>query len=419
MGYSGRHDHDVSKSPSTPCLSGRRDGLQQHSTCGEGAGDGRHIVLISGDEEYRSEEGLPMLAKMLSTLHGFRCTVLFSVDPETGIVNPTVNTNIPGLDSLDDADLMFILTRCRMLPDEQMAPIDRYLHSGRPVIAMRTATHAFRPTTENHRKVRAYLSEVSRAEDPSSGALPDIAPDAWGPYDHYGDGYTGPKEARRDGLGRLVVGERWIAHHGKHKHESARGVIAPEAAQHSILRGVSESEIWSAADVYAVRLPLPGDSRPLVYGQVMARTGEYKEDDPLYGMRPDDGPPADEKNDPMMPIAWTKTYQLPGGTPGRVFSTTLGSSTDLLEAGVRKMLMNAVFWALGEAGGIPIEGAASDLVGDFNPTACNLHPPEYWVGRGVKPAEFRSAERSVLQELKSLDGIVPAGQLVGAEPELR
>ncbi|MCY4535324.1 MAG: hypothetical protein OXB91_08170, partial [Bryobacterales bacterium] len=62
---------------------------------GEGAGQGKHIVLIGGDEEYRSEEGLPQLARMLSQHHGFRCTVLFAVDPETGIVNPHVNTNIP------------------------------------------------------------------------------------------------------------------------------------------------------------------------------------------------------------------------------------------------------------------------------------------------------------------------------------
>ena len=45
-----------------------------------GPGQGRHIVLLAGDEEYRSEEGLPMLAKILSQRHGFKCTVLFSVD---------------------------------------------------------------------------------------------------------------------------------------------------------------------------------------------------------------------------------------------------------------------------------------------------------------------------------------------------
>ena len=43
---------------------------------------GKHVVLISGDEEYRSEEALPMLGKILSQRHGFKCTVLFSVDPD-------------------------------------------------------------------------------------------------------------------------------------------------------------------------------------------------------------------------------------------------------------------------------------------------------------------------------------------------
>ena len=356
---------------------------------GEGAGQGKHIVLIGGDEEYRSEEGLPQLARMLSQHHGFRCTVLFAVDPSTGIVNPHVNTNIPGTEHLDDADLMFIQTRWRVLPDAQMEPIDRFLKAGKPVIALRTATHAFAPQPELHKQILGYLRAARRAEDPDSVALPDIAAEDWGPFDHYGDGYTGPMQEWRDGFGRLVVGERWVAHHGRHKHESAKGVIAAEAADHPALRGVDPDSIWSAADVYTVRLPLPGDSMALVHGKVMARAGEYNEEDALYGMRPSDAEPVEGKNDPMMPVVWTKSYQLPGGTQGRAFSTTLGTSTDLLEAGVRKMLLNAVFWALGEESAIPAEGVASDLVGDYNPTRFNNHPPEYWEQRAVVPADFR------------------------------
>src|ERR1700756_3196854 len=77
---------------------------------GEGAGKGKHIVLVSGDEEYRSEEGLPQLAKILSKHHGFQCTVLFAIDKD-GTINPNVTTNIPGLEALDSADLMIIQTR--------------------------------------------------------------------------------------------------------------------------------------------------------------------------------------------------------------------------------------------------------------------------------------------------------------------
>ena len=86
---------------------------------GSGPGAGKHVVLISGDEEYRSEEALPQLGKILATHHGFRCTVLFAIDPETGFIDPNVNDNIPGLANLDSADLMVIFTRFRALPDEQ------------------------------------------------------------------------------------------------------------------------------------------------------------------------------------------------------------------------------------------------------------------------------------------------------------
>jgi hypothetical protein len=61
----------------------------------DGPGKGKHIVLISGDQEYRSEEAIPQLAKILANHHGFKCTVLFTTDPKTGTVNPTIN-NIQG-----------------------------------------------------------------------------------------------------------------------------------------------------------------------------------------------------------------------------------------------------------------------------------------------------------------------------------
>ena len=61
----------------------------------DGPGKGKHIVLLSGDEEYRSEEGLPMLGKILSQRHGFKCTVLFSMNPADGTIDPNNETNVP------------------------------------------------------------------------------------------------------------------------------------------------------------------------------------------------------------------------------------------------------------------------------------------------------------------------------------
>lgn len=82
---------------------------------GEGPGKGKHIVLVSGDEEYRSEEALPQLARILSSRHGFKCTVLFAINPADGTIDPLNLSNIPGLEALGTADLMIIDTRFRKI----------------------------------------------------------------------------------------------------------------------------------------------------------------------------------------------------------------------------------------------------------------------------------------------------------------
>src|SRR5437773_9697632 len=99
---------------------------------GGGPGKGKHIVLVSGDEEYRSEEALPQLGKILAKHHGFKCTVLFAIEDgreipagggkapslvrtKVGEINPNIS-NIPGLETLATADLMVIFTRFRDLP---------------------------------------------------------------------------------------------------------------------------------------------------------------------------------------------------------------------------------------------------------------------------------------------------------------
>src|SRR5690606_30692871 len=80
---------------------------------GDGPGAGKHVVLVAGDEEYRSEEALPMLARLLAVHHGFRCTVLFATDRETGAIEPKEQTHVPGLEAVDDADLLVLFLRFR------------------------------------------------------------------------------------------------------------------------------------------------------------------------------------------------------------------------------------------------------------------------------------------------------------------
>jgi len=136
--------------------------------------------------------------------------------------------------------------------------------------------------------------------------------------------------------------------------------------------------------------PLTGDSKPVILGQVVKRKGEFDPKDPLFGMRPDDGPAVEgKKNNPMMPIGWTKTYQIPGGETGRVFTTTMGSSTDLLADGTRRMIVNAAYWCLGMEDMIPTEGAKVDIVGDFKPTAYGFFRGDHFIKKGLKPADFK------------------------------
>jgi hypothetical protein len=285
----------------------------------KGPGQGKHVVLISGDEEYRSEEALPQLAKILAKHHGFRCTVVFAVDPKTGTINPNVRNNIPGLEALQSADLMVIFTRFRDLPDEQMKYIADYVDSGRPIIGLRTATHAF---SIPRNKTYARYSYNSRD---------------W-----------------PGGFGREVLGETWVNHHGKHGKESTRGIIAKGQENNPGLRGIKDGDIWGPTDVYAVHLPLPGDCKPLVLGQV------------LENMKPTDKPVAGKKNDPMMSIAWIKTYKSGSGKTGRVFTSTIGASQDLESEGLRRLLVNACYWAIGLEGKIPAK-AQVDIVGTFKP----------------------------------------------------
>jgi hypothetical protein len=303
---------------------------------GDGPGKGKHVVLVSGDEEYRSEETLPQLARILARHHGFTCTVLFAIDPTDGTINPNRNDNIPGLEALDKADLLVIFTRFRKLPDEQMKHLVDYVESGRPIIGMRTATHGF-------------------ANDGNT---------AYPRYNWNSKEWSG-------GFGRQVLGETWISHHGDHGRQSTRGLIAPGAAEHPILRGIRDGDIWGPTDVYGVRLPLPDDCKPLVLGQV------------LQGMKPTDEPVSGPKNEPMMPIAWTKSYTGTQGKTARVFTTTMGAATDFASDGLRRLLVNACFWAVGLENKIP-EKTKVDFVGVFKPNPFGNNRFE----KGVKPSDL-------------------------------
>jgi len=300
-----------------------------------GPGQGKHIVFLSGDEEYRSEEGLPMLAKILATRHGFKCTVLFPIDSKDGAIDPTVQTNIPGLAALDSADLCVMLWRFRELPDAEMKHFVDYFNRGKPIIGLRTSTHAF---AYSRNKQSPYAK-----------------------YDWQSKAWSG-------GFGQQVLGETWINHHGDHGKQSTRGILNTQFTSHPILRDVTD--IWGPSDVYGV-VHLPTNATVLVWGQVLA------------GMKPTDPPLEGAKNNPMMPLVWVRDYTGESGKTSKIVTTTMGAATDLESAGLRRLLINACYWTTGLAEKIPAS-ANVDYVGEFKPTAFGFGKFK----RGVKPADL-------------------------------
>ena len=272
-----------------------------------------HVVFVTGDEEYRSEESMPMLARILKRDYGFRVTVLYSLDAQ-GFIDPNNLTNLPGLEALDSADLMVMFTRYRALPDAQLRHILDYVDSGRPVVGFRTATHALRYPNDS---TKTYLNEQWERE---------------------------------------LFGQRWITHHGHFEDGKAPLTdVQPISwmTSHPILRGVKPFKAYSwLYHVDGGEHALYGDSRPLLVGEAL-RSNHMNELDkyPLTN-----------------PVAWTKTHTGRSGKTGRVFFTTLGHPFDFRDESMRKLALNGILWAMGMEGRIPAEGARADVVGEYVPT---------------------------------------------------
>jgi hypothetical protein len=308
----------------------------------KGPGRGRHIVLLAGDHEYRSEETLPALARILARHHGFRCTTLFTVHPVTGFIDPTAD-HLPGAAALADAELMVIFTRFKDLPNAQMKHLDDYLRRGGPVVGLRTATHAFK--IDDPRRTYARYS-----------------------FHHEGPDFHG-------GFGRQILGETWAGHYGQNHVQSTRMFVLREAVSHPVLRGVTDIHV-QAGGYWA---------NPARGSRILAVT------QPLNGMFPDS--PIDFSKHPT-PGAWTRTYRH-GRGEARVFTTTQGASEDLLNPGFRRMLVNACFWAVGLEEAIRPD-LKIDFVGPYRPSPYRFDGHR----RGVYPEDLAGWESPVLDPTK-------------------
>lgn len=237
------------------------------------------VVFVAGDHEYSGEATLPLVAAELEKNYGMR-TLVIKASP-----NQNSEENIPGLEALRDADLAVFFLRWRRLPKEQLAYMDEYLKSGKPVMGFRTSTHAFNFPKGHEQEVWNAFGERAFGSPPGWGGKAK--------HSHYG-------------------------------HESTTDVsIIPDAANHPILTGVAPN-FHVASWLYRVLPDYPAKGANwLLMGK---------------SVNPNTKPAVDQ------PVAWT--WQNTAGA--KVFMTTLGHPEDFQNESFQRLVVNAIHWELGK-----------------------------------------------------------------------
>lgn len=295
-----------------------------------GIGAGKHIVYIASDHEYRGEESLPALARIMAKRYGFRCTVLFGLNPKDGTIQPG-SSDIRGLEVIDRADLLVIFMRFINLPDDEMQHFVDYVDRGGPIVALRTSTHAFQIPAD--RKFHRY------------------------DFRYPGDDF-------HLGFGRQVLGETWVTHYGENHRQSSILAIEPEHGKHPILRGVTDIHVQAGGYTAYPLAP----STTLLRGII------------LNGMAKDS--PVDTSKE-LMPVAWVREHTSASTTKARIFTTTQGASEDIVNEGFRRVLVNAHLWCLRLEDHIR-EDNPVDFVGPYHPSGFAF----FKYRRGIKPADY-------------------------------
>jgi hypothetical protein len=176
-----------------------------------------HIVFVTAEQEYETCKTLPAFAKKYLE-KDFRCTYLNATGPEG-----TGKDDIPGLDALDDADLLVLSARRRALPVVQMDHLEKFIRAGKPLVALRTSAVAFQAKAES---------------------LPGCT--VWDRFD------------------QEVLGCNYLGYNPKSRRTGCDVWIAPGAVGHAILRGVAPT-FHSRSWIYRQR-PLAATTETLLTG---------------------------------------------------------------------------------------------------------------------------------------------------------
>ena len=182
-----------------------------------------HVVFLIGEREYKTQETLPKFAReeLIGKLR-FRCTFVHA-DPKDG-------NSFPGIEAIDSADLLILSVRRRSLKVADLARVRKYLAAGRPLVGVRTASHAFH----------------TKGKHPAGHA-------EWQEFD--------PE----------VLGGHYVGHHGNKLVTTVETL--PSARVHPILAGVSTKPFDAGGSLYRVN-PLKKTCVPLMLGRVKGAPAE-------------------------------------------------------------------------------------------------------------------------------------------------
>lgn len=175
------------------------------------------LALLVAEDEYKTDESLPKFAAQYLG-RDYRVSFIFGSD--------TDHSDIPGIDALDTADALLVSVRRRPLPAAQLDHVRRFVAAGKPVIGIRTASHAFAP--------------------PAGKSL-DEGLAKWSEFD------------------QQVFGGNYVNHHANDL--QPRVTIAAGGEQHAALAAVELNSYVSPGSLYKVSPLLPG-TQPLLLGTV-------------------------------------------------------------------------------------------------------------------------------------------------------
>ena len=247
------------------------------------ADDAPHAVFLVGTHHYSPQESMPKLAQRLEE-YGFRTTVILPEGDPEHLETPKWSHD---LSVLSEADVAVFYLRFLTIEEEQFRHIREYVESGKPVVGLRTATHAF----------------------------------------DYPDGHA--LAGWNDGFGRDVLGSRYFLH--LQGTTTVEHVLAHR--DHPILNGMP-AKFLDPGTLY--RAELPEDAIPLLTG-----TGRSKKTGTVtnrFGTH-------ELKREMSWPVAWTWTNKF----GGRTFATTLGHANAFDLDPVNRLIVNGIHWTLGKA----------------------------------------------------------------------